>query len=154
MSKHNNRFVLTDKFHYNLSRQELCALHALKNDTPIIIKPADKGGAVVIMDRELYAAEAKRQLYNPKYYKRIERPLPSSTMLLIDSILSDMFDLGFITRKQFAYLHPLRHEHFIYCLRCINLEVNGFPLTCPRVGLLYLLAVLKPIIFANFWTIF
>lgn len=106
-SKHNKLFVSTDKFlKYNLSHGELYALHALKNDPRIIIKPADKGGAVVIMDRILYASEAKRQLYNTKYYKRIERPLASSTILLIDSILTDMFALNFISAKQFAYLHP------------------------------------------------
>lgn len=106
--KRNKLLVVTDKFpKHNLSHRELDALHALKHDPRIIIKPADKGGAVVIMDRDLYATEAKRQLYNTKYYKRIERPLASSTILLIDSILTDMFALGFISSKQFAYLHPV-----------------------------------------------
>ena len=42
----------------NLSRDEVSSLRELKNNTNIIIKPADKGGATVIMDREAYIDEA------------------------------------------------------------------------------------------------
>jgi hypothetical protein len=38
----------------------------------IVIKPADKGGAVVVWRRDLYLAEAERQLSNPSFY----RPIP------------------------------------------------------------------------------
>ena len=43
----------------NLSREELNALVALKQRTDIVIKPADKGGAVVVWDRALYIQEAE-----------------------------------------------------------------------------------------------
>ena len=45
----------------NLNKSELKALQQLKKDTNIIIKPADKGSATVILDKE-YTAEGIRQL--------------------------------------------------------------------------------------------
>ncbi|CAM5112749.1 unnamed protein product [Eretmochelys imbricata] len=48
------------------------AIHSLRNNSDIIIKKADKGGAVVIMNRSEYEQEAARQLSNMSFYK----PLP------------------------------------------------------------------------------
>ena len=46
------------KFH-NLTLQEKLALTELKNDPKIIIKPADKGAGVVVMNIADYIYEAK-----------------------------------------------------------------------------------------------
>ena len=45
----------------NLSSEEAQALTQLKHNNHVIIKPADKGSAVVILDRDQYIWEAKRQ---------------------------------------------------------------------------------------------
>lgn len=95
----------------NLSHDELRALHTLSRDRNVIIKPADKGGAVVIMNRDAYAREARRQLYNEKYYQRIPKPLASDTIIKIKSILVDMYERGFITNKQLLYLTPSTPLH-------------------------------------------
>ncbi len=55
----------------NLSCNELQALKELRADQSIIIKPADKGGATVILNRADYEAEAYRQLNNNQDYCRI-----------------------------------------------------------------------------------
>ena len=52
----------------NLDREETLSLKTLKNNNSIVIKSADKGGAIVIMDKEAYINEANRQLQNTKYY--------------------------------------------------------------------------------------
>ncbi|CAM5115567.1 unnamed protein product [Eretmochelys imbricata] len=57
---------------HNLSHAERNAIHSLRNNSDIIIKKADKGGAVVIMNRSEYEQEAARQLSNTSFYK----PLP------------------------------------------------------------------------------
>ena len=46
----------------NLTPEEVEALRQLRQDAHLIIKPADKGSAVVVMDREHYIQEAERQL--------------------------------------------------------------------------------------------
>ncbi|XP_073191565.1 dystrobrevin beta isoform X2 [Lepidochelys kempii] len=58
---------------HNLSHAEHNAIHSLRNNCDIIIKKADKRGAVVIMNRSEYEQEAARQLLNTTFYK----PLPS-----------------------------------------------------------------------------
>ncbi|CAM5130490.1 unnamed protein product [Natator depressus] len=70
------RAEIVEKQHHlphNLSRAEHNAIHSLRNNSNIIIKKADKGGAVVIMNRSEYEQEAARQLSNTTFYK----PLPS-----------------------------------------------------------------------------
>ena len=47
------------------------ALLHLTNRDDIIIKPADKGGAVVVWSRPLYDAEAHRQLSDGRFYERL-----------------------------------------------------------------------------------
>lgn len=56
----------------NLSKRERLALDRLTNNRDIIIKPADKGGATVLLNTTDYLQEATRQLDNDMYYKRIE----------------------------------------------------------------------------------
>jgi hypothetical protein len=56
------------------------------------------------MDRELYKQEALRQLLNVKYYSRIQRPLANCMIFLINDILNELSDSGFISTKQFHYL--------------------------------------------------
>ena len=58
--------------HDNLKPSERSALHSLQKREDIIIKPADKGSAVVVMDREHYFSEAKRQLNDYTFYKALD----------------------------------------------------------------------------------
>ncbi|XP_078355465.1 uncharacterized protein LOC144640130, partial [Oculina patagonica] len=57
----------------NLSRGELTALLSLKRRTDIVIEPGDKGGAVVVWDRDLYIQEAERQLAENNFYQRVDQ---------------------------------------------------------------------------------
>ena len=56
----------------NLSREELLALHSLRNRSDIVIKLADKGGAVVVCRWDLYKQEALKQLGEDRFYKPID----------------------------------------------------------------------------------
>ena len=51
----------------NLSKEENKALESLTNDESIIIKEADKGGAVVIMDKDYYETKIMEMLLNPEF---------------------------------------------------------------------------------------
>ena len=57
----------------NLTQEELTALKSLRNRTDIVIKPADKGGAVVVWDRDLYIEEAYKQLSDDRFYYQIDQ---------------------------------------------------------------------------------
>lgn len=88
----------------NLSSAEIKAITALKNNKRIILKPADKGGAIVVMDRSLYKQEGFRQLCNTKYYIPIEEPNWAQNVRNINKILFQMARDGFISDKQLDYL--------------------------------------------------
>ena len=60
----------------NLTLGEIEALRSLKQRDDIVIKPADKGGAVVVWSRDIYINEALRQLSTPHHYT----PLPDSQL--------------------------------------------------------------------------
>ena len=57
----------------NLTPEERAALISLRQRPDIVIKPADKGGAVVVWDRNLYLQEADRQLSDTSFYKKLDR---------------------------------------------------------------------------------
>ena len=59
---------------YNISKKERMAIKSLKNNEDIVIKPADKGGAIVIWNKKDYIAEGNRQLENQVHYKKLEQP--------------------------------------------------------------------------------
>lgn len=61
----------------NLSPSEHSALKSLSSNSDIIIKQADKGGGIVLQNREHYLREASRLLsYSSTYEKLTKDPLP------------------------------------------------------------------------------
>lgn len=59
------------KLAHNLSEAQLPELALLKQDSSIVIQSADKGGAVVILNRRDYEVEIQRQLSNSTFYKKL-----------------------------------------------------------------------------------
>ena len=89
----------------NLKKSELKALRRLKTDANIIIKPADKGSATVIMNKCDYIFEAKRQLSDSRHYRKLSAPIYQKTARKIDNVLRKMINNG-IFEKEYEYLRP------------------------------------------------
>ena len=64
---------LNTKNYRNLTREEQQALENLRKYEDLIIKQADKGSRVVVMDRTRYVAEATRQLSDVDVYVTLDR---------------------------------------------------------------------------------
>lgn len=90
----------------NLNKAEIKALQNIRKIPDIVIKPADKGSASVIMDKQNYINEGLRQLNDNRYYKKIEQPIYPETSLKVIEILYDLLRQKIITEKQFQYLKP------------------------------------------------
>lgn len=88
----------------NISSQEIRALQELKSNRNIVIKPADKGSAVVVLGRKQYVFEAERQLNNAQYYEKLEKPIYPQTIPMVASILEVLQKKKFINSKQKKYL--------------------------------------------------
>ena len=98
----------------NLTKREGAALHRLSNNTDIIIKPADKGGATVIMNTKDYVKEAKRQLDNEVYYKRVGRDLTLEHEQLINQCLDSLMDDGELEEEVAKLVRPAQSRTPIF----------------------------------------
>lgn len=117
----------TDK--NNITADEWEALESLQKESSLIIKPADKGSSVVIMDRPLYVMEAERQLNNTDHYQLLEAPIYPESTQLFNTILQDMQKEGFLKQQQVEYLscgeNP-RPRH-LYLLPKIHKKESSWP---------------------------
>ncbi|KAJ8033860.1 hypothetical protein HOLleu_24229 [Holothuria leucospilota] len=77
-----------DDVHTNLSKGEFAAIKQLARNKSIVIRPADKGGAVTILNTKDYIDEAEKQLLDTKFYVHINFD-PVSTF---NSISKDLLD--------------------------------------------------------------
>ena len=64
--------VNTDTFD-NLTPGEHTVLQSLRSNEDIIIKPADKGSSVVVMDKSAYIREAERQFSDDRFYNKLDK---------------------------------------------------------------------------------
>lgn len=71
----------------NPNRNEIKALREFTQNQEIIIKPADKGSEVVIMDRNQYVWKANRQLAKTEHYKSLNKPIFPDTIAMIKKIV-------------------------------------------------------------------
>ena len=67
IKKKNNK-----KFKRNLKKEEWTAISTLRNNRDIVIKPADKGGNIVIMNKQDYIQEGLRQISDSNHYEILE----------------------------------------------------------------------------------
>ena len=56
----------------NLAQAERSALRNIQERYDIIIKPADKGSVVVVMEKTTYIQEAERQLSDWRFYEKLD----------------------------------------------------------------------------------
>ena len=76
----------------NLSKNEREALDKLKRNQSIVIKIADKGGAIVVMDRSEYTELIKKDLNDTRYYTKLEHDNIQDIISEKDKLVEDMKD--------------------------------------------------------------
>uniref|UniRef100_A0A8W8MEY9 Uncharacterized protein n=1 Tax=Magallana gigas TaxID=29159 RepID=A0A8W8MEY9_MAGGI len=86
----------------NISHKQYQAMQTLKNDPSIIIKNADKGGAIVIMDRDHYKEMSLSQLQDHQFYTKLEQNEDRRTMLKIEKLTRKYQDN--LTDNEIEYL--------------------------------------------------
>ena len=93
---------------FNLNKAEKEALRDLQGRRDIIIKPADKGSAVVIMNIADYLAEGYRQLADSNFYRPVSEDLTAEHNSIISDFVATMFLKGEITEKTCDFLVPTK----------------------------------------------
>ena len=102
------------------------ALNKQRKNRKIVIKPADKGSATVILSRENYIREAHRQLNNPKYYKKLDKAIWPENCKRFNAIIYCLKDQGHINDKLVKYLtaRSKSQTKTLYLLPKIHKPVN------------------------------
>ena len=88
----------------NITKPETLAIKELAQNKHIIIKPADKGGSVVILNRNYYLEEGFRQLSDANFYSEQQNDLSHQFHNEIIQILDDMLEHKQIDRSCHKYL--------------------------------------------------
>ena len=86
---------------FNITRNERFAIDSLAKDTLIVIKEADKGGGIVIMNKEFYKTKLLEMLEDKSFYKLIENQTTKETMKKLKKVVSLLKE---ITRNERNYL--------------------------------------------------
>ena len=89
------------KTSFNITRNERKAIDNLAKDTSIVIKEADKGGGIVIMNKEFYKRKLLQMLDDKSFYKQIENQTTKDTMKKIKKVIGLAKE---ITRHELNYL--------------------------------------------------
>jgi tRNA/tmRNA/rRNA uracil-C5-methylase (TrmA/RlmC/RlmD family) len=90
----------------NLTQADRSALRDIQERDDMIIKPADKGSAVVVMDKTTYLQEAERQLSDCRFYEKFDSDPTLDFTQKITRALEAMHACGHIDDKTMEYLTP------------------------------------------------
>ena len=89
---------------FNLTKKERTAIKSLAENSNIVIKPADKGGAIVIQNKCDYIAECERQLNNSDHYKKLDHNPTETQNNRILKTLQSAVHLEDLTEEEAIYL--------------------------------------------------
>lgn len=101
-------------------------LKDLATDTSVVIKPADKGGGIVILDATTYRDEALRQLNDVSSYKKISFDPTRSILNLVRIMIHEALSLDYIT-KDLADFLLIEHPRVPLFYLLPKIHKPGFP---------------------------
>ena len=87
-----------------MTKKEKVALRTLKSNMDIVIKPADKGSAVVVLDKEHFISEAERQLGDRQFCKPLDYDPTLEFQSKVTKTLNKVLNLGYISKENSDYL--------------------------------------------------
>ena len=128
------------------------AMESLRKRDDIIIKPADKGGAVVVWKRALYIEEALRQLNSPVHYQKLAKPALPDNQKSITKAIKEFIARGQLPPTAKLLIKTLPRESLFYLLPKIHKANNpGRPIvsacSCPTEHISeYLDTLLQPLV--------
>lgn len=88
----------------NLPKTQRIALRELQQDLSIVVQSVDKGGAIVLQDRDAYIGEIYRRLDNVDFYQKLTGNPISDFKNRIHSVLSHYLDTGDISKHKYEYM--------------------------------------------------
>ena len=113
----------------NISKEERAAVRNIGKDTSIMILPADKGKATVVMDKKDYEKKVKDMLSDERTYLKLDNDPTLKYRKKLVSILDKMRSEKKITTKQYQHLNPASENQNIPRMYCTpKIHKTGNPL--------------------------
>jgi hypothetical protein len=88
----------------NLTQQQRQCIKDLRSNPDCIIKPADKGGAIVLMTKSQYLEKANALLQDRRHYRKIPTDMTNTYNKQITEYVKDQKERGNITMEVATYL--------------------------------------------------
>ena len=98
------------KVNGNLSRAEEEALRSLVGDESIIIRPADKGSGIVIMDTKDYLQGLEQEISDSTTYQKTTEDQTAAIQKKVKKLVSALHQKGYIGPHQRSYMLPTRPQ--------------------------------------------
>ena len=142
----------------NISNEEYTILQQLQEMKSIVIKKADKGSNIVILNREDYIKEAMRQLKNKQFYIECKENLTMKHHNLVQELVSELFDKEIISEQTYKYLSTGgKRTSVFYLLPKIHKNLKNPPgrpivssIDCPTERISMMLdIILQPLLFTT-----
>ena len=112
----------------NLTKEEYHPIKSLRSHPEIIIKPTDKGSAIVIQDKHNYVSEGERQLQNEQFYEETQTDLTGEVIHRVNLFVNNMLQRGQITQNTSTYLTTdIDRTQQFYLLPKIHKDINNPP---------------------------
>ena len=105
-----NQLKKKPTFHRNLTAAENKALREISSNQDIVVKEADKGSGIVIMDRDRYIAEGLRQLSDSTSYRQLDSDPSPEFESQLKGLISQALQNGSITQEMADFAIPTSHK--------------------------------------------
>uniref|UniRef100_A0A803TNU1 Reverse transcriptase domain-containing protein n=1 Tax=Anolis carolinensis TaxID=28377 RepID=A0A803TNU1_ANOCA len=127
-----------------MTKNELDILNRLSNMQNYIWKPADKGGAIVLMNLMDYLIEVNKHLSDQFFYRELPHDPINKIKSLIRMVCSEGLAMGYITMQTFEFLqNQYPRTPIFYVLHKIHKGITpppGRPIVCGTSSVLEPLA--------------
>ena len=94
----------------NLSKEEEAALLELISDNDIVIRPADKGSGIIIMNTKDYLSKLDQEVGDGTTYRPVEDDQTSRVHREVKKLVDGLHRKGFIGRHQRNYMIPVQPQ--------------------------------------------
>ncbi|XP_078520483.1 uncharacterized protein LOC144785472 [Lissotriton helveticus] len=116
------------KVFHNTNKQEQQAIRELAGNNEIIIKPADKGGAIVLQTRESYDTECLRLLSDRRNYTVLHDNPTERLRTRIGSMIEEGLAHDWLSKHEAEFLQqPTPSVPYFYCIPKIHKSMSNPP---------------------------
>lgn len=90
----------------NITKEEENAMREILNDNTIVIRPADKGSGIVVMDADKYTDNLEQEVKDSDTYEEVDTDLTQKIRNKVKKLVNEMHKSGSITDELRKYMLP------------------------------------------------